>query len=44
MDLSKRIIINNGDGRDRECWIRRIERNFKSGMADCEMITDIQNR
>lgn len=44
MDLSKSIIINNGDGRDRECWIRRIERNFKSGMADCEMITDIQNR
>lgn len=40
-DLSKSILVNNGDGRMRRCWIRRIERNSSTSMADCELITDI---
>jgi hypothetical protein len=40
-DLSKSIIVSNGDGRNRECWIRNISRNYNSSMAQCELITDI---
>lgn len=42
-DLSKSIFVNNGDETVRECWIRKIERNFSTGMSKCELITDIQN-
>lgn len=41
-DLSRSIIVNNGDGRNRKSWIRKISRNFSTSIAECELITDIK--